>query len=232
MNNLNKFINFTERCPSCSNDLKLYMTWLNSMTFKATSKQIKGNKIHRFEQALCKNNSFGQNDYLSLLDNGEQVKTKFNSSKLAEEAKVHQIYFFQICGEGGFKESNKEFQINAAKACYYRSTPFMQYTATEDGKWSLLNALEGQENAIFQNEVFSFKKKIKELEHTYILDMNYGSKETKFYYYTVSDEERVAPGFRPKRFDKTFPLLSVRPKVGEEDREKLIDRFNSWIIVS
>lgn len=85
---------------------------------------------------------------------------------------------------------------------------------------------------IQKDESFAVNQIIGNMEKVYIMNSDNEKKETTLWHYTVTDEEKKIKGFRPKMFEKTLPLLNQRPKLGPDDREKLIERFDGWIIMS
>jgi hypothetical protein len=71
------------------------------------------------------------------------------------------------------------------------------------------------------------------LEKVYALNLDYENKHTKLWYYSTTPEQRKEEDFDPNIFEKTdLPLLNHRPDFSLEHRDKLLDRFSSWILLS
>jgi hypothetical protein len=83
-----------------------------------------------------------------------------------------------------------------------------------------------------KDEAFSFKTSNKNIDKIYMLNLDYEEKRTTLFYYTATSEERVKKTFKAKIFKKDLPLLKTRPKLDWEDRESLLSRFDSWILMS
>ena len=48
----------------------------------------------------------------------------------------------------------------------------------------------------------------------------------------MTAEQRQDITFKPSIFEKELPELTVRPKLGIEDRDKLINKLDSWVLMS
>lgn len=230
--NIRDFINFTEKCPICNNDLKLYMSWMSGLLFKAEiiPKSIFDEATHKFNPIICDDKTL-MNDYCLV---GNEGQIGFATSNLIKRILNNQVFLFQICNEEGIKEndSHDDYHIKMPTACYYRSTPFMTLHVSSEHKSYLVEVWENHKPIIVKNETFTFSKASKEVNHYYALNMDYTVKESTIWYYSISDEQRNIPNFKPNKFEKILPLLNTRPKFDSENREKLISRFDSWILVS
>jgi hypothetical protein len=70
------------------------------------------------------------------------------------------------------------------------------------------------------------------LEKVYLVNLDHENSHTQLWHYSVTDEQKKQEHFKPNVFDKKMPLLTVRPKLDLEEREKLITRFDNWILMS
>lgn len=231
--NLHDFLHFNRKCPICDEPLHLYMQWVNSICFEA--KQL-DNKAYYFKPFKGFNKDADtdsvKNEYLILEDN-DNAELHISSSKLEEESRKYQIYLFFVCNPAGFKDKGyRDYELNLFKTCYYRSSPFYEFKKNPDGKWDLDHTLPETKGLVSHDESLCFKILGKDNERVYMLNLNYDKKETKIWHYSVPETERNTKGFQPKLFSKTLPLLTNRPDFGFDAREKLIDRFDSWIIMS
>lgn len=233
--NLSKFLNFNHNCPVCEEPLTLYMQWIDSVCFKAN---LVGENYYEFIPFKGTNKDKITDDCwmdkIMVKDNGQVSNTTIaaSSGKLSGELKKNQIYFFYLCNPAGFKDKSwGDYEINLFKGCYYRSTPLVQYKEMY-GIETLETINPDHANIINKDEAFSFKYKTKELDRVYMLNLDYESQDTVLWHYTATPEERKQPGFKPNLFEKHLPLLKVRPKLELEEREKLMDRFDGWIIMS
>jgi hypothetical protein len=228
---LNEFIHFNHRCPVCDNDLTLYLQMKDSVCFRA--KKQKQNVYH-FEPFKCMNKSISERDYIDLYDFGKDFETKFSSSQMAAEAKRSQLYFFYMCDEHGFEDDNNktDYTINVYQGCYYRSTPFLEYQKTSKKAWVLKAIDPDQEALVNQEEVFSFSREVNGIEKVYMLNLDSHNKKTIFMHYTADEDQRKDKDYSPNVFEKEIPNLTTRPNFSANNRERLLDRFDSWIIMS
>lgn len=234
MNNLHNFLAFNEACPVCGNPLTLYLQWLDSVCFKA---EKRGPGRYHFEQFKCTELAIAD-QYIDLLSRIQHTETRFSSNRIAEAAKTHQMYFFFLCNQDGIKTTRSftntkdDYEINIYKSCYWRSTPLMEYKKQDDQRWQLETVNPDEASLVNADEVFSFKKTVGDEEKVYTLQLGYGEDKTGFMFYSVNEEQKKDNNFEPNIFDKTMPLMGTRPDFSLEHREKLIDRFDSWILVS
>jgi len=162
-----------------------------------------------------------------------KMLTEFTSNELANEAKKHQIYFFYLCNPKSIKQKGfADFSISLYKGCYYRSTPFYEFKQSPNKIWSLDIVNPDYKKIVNKDESFAFNSLENNLEKVYMINLDYEKKETLLWHYSITDEDKKVKGFRPNLFEKTIPLLPSRPKLGREHRDRLIERFNSWIIMS
>ena len=212
----------------------MYMRWTDSLFF--TGKFI-GDNLYKFDPypAGEKKAKPGLEQFKSesmLLSDDGQILTKFTSNGLLNEAKKHHLYFFYLCNPKGIKEKDwGDFAISLFKACYYRSTPFYEFKLN-DGKWDLGIVNPDYKGLANKDESFAFNLIRKDLEKVYMIKLDYEISDTTLWYYTVTDEEKKIENFRPNLFEKNLPLLNVRPKFELSDRQKLIERFDNWILMS
>ncbi len=226
---LNEFIHFNQRCPICDNDLTLYLQMKDSTCFRA-NKQKKN--IHHFQPFKCINKSISALDYIDVYDYGRDFETKFSSSQMAAEAKRSQLYFFYLCNEQGFEESNSDYTINIYDGCYYRSSPYLEYQKTAKKTWLLKTINPDYDNLVNHDELFSFSREINDIEKVYMLNLNNHNNKTVFMHYSVNDEQKKDKDYAPNVFEKEIPNLIVRPNFSISNRDRLLDRFDSWIIMS
>lgn len=224
--NFKEFLQFNQTCPICSEPLNLYLQIQNSTCFKADN----------FEGKIAFNPSMNISNKLKnsqiLIENN---KLSFNDSILTQTFQANSMYFFVLCSENGIKKSKnygvnpdiaEDYEINIYKSCYWRSSPILELQG------SLTSVNPDQRNLINGDEVFSFKEDKENKKNVYTLQINYSDNETRFYYYAITPEEENIETFEPKIFEKTMPLISVRPDFTPEHREKLMDRFGAWLIMS
>jgi hypothetical protein len=226
---LNEFIHFNQRCPICDNDLTLYLQMKDSTCFRA-HKQKKN--IYHFQPFKCINKSISLLDHIDLYDYGRDFETKFSSSQMAAEAKRSQLYLFYLCNEQGFEEEDNNFTINIYGGCYYRSSSFLEYQKTAKKTWLLKTINPDHDNLVNHDELFSFSREVNNIEKVYMLNLNNHNNKTVFMHYSVNDEQRKDKDYSPHVFEKEISSLIARPNFSISNRDRLLDRFDSWLILS
>lgn len=233
--NLNNFLHFNHSCPICGEPLHLYMSWVpnqyNGVMFKAEKVRSFNpfSKTDRYkfvptEQGFKHPKVDGE--HMILVDHGDEFEIDFSSNSIRDEAKKYSIYFFFICNPDGINHRGSgDHEINLYKGCYTRSTPFMEL---KDNR--LRTSIEEFSQLTHKAESFIIKHCVPPLQKIYALSLDYEDKKTTLMHYAVTEEQEKMITFEPNIFEKEMPLLSHRPNL--EDKEKLISRFDSWILMS
>jgi hypothetical protein len=230
--NLCEFLHFNQECPVCGEPLTLYAQVLDGPLWKAKRPTI---DVYHFEQLKCKDEELKTDDFFWITEQSNTFDVDFSSSKVYQKSKTWTMFFFFMCNQDGIEDTPREgYGINPYIACYYRSTPFMDFKQNPDHNWRLVRAdeFDAIEGSI-RDEIFVFKANQNNgNEKVYVFNTDYESKSTILRYYTVSPDDRKNKEFDPKVFKKELPLLNVRPNFNIEQREHLISRFDSWILMS
>ena len=231
--NLSEFLHFNNECPVCGEPLKLYFSVMDGPLWKAS---LKLPNILKFEQIKCKDNKLSDKEFFLIIDNETDCQLEFSNHDIFNIAQKWNGFFFKLCNEHAIEEdSSISYSIDPYKACYYRSTPFMDFQLVENDNWEL--RLARGTSASFDNsmrdEVCIFKvQQDNGDEKLYILNIDYENQATVLRFCKTTAEQRSTEDFEPKMFKKDLPLLSVRPNFDLADRDKLINRLDSWILMS
>lgn len=230
--NLNNFLS-DNICPICNNTLTLYMQWSSLDTFISHKKD----NVYYFDRSIPILSDPKNDYYLSpridknheiFMTLDKELNIKFNSQSSEDFAKKQDdFFFFYLCNPEGLK-LNDDFSINIYEGCYFKSSTFCRFVF--DNKL-LIKKIKEDSNDLGK-ESFSFSVKESNLEKVFILNMNYENNTTTLYYYSVNNEDLEKEVFTPNCFEKTMDLLKIRPNFNLEDRGKLIERLNNWIILS
>ncbi len=230
--NLCQFLNFNKDCPVCGEPLTLYAQLLDGPLWKAFRPS---KKVYHFEQHKSKNSEFGSDDFFWLTNSEGSFDIDFSSSKLYQNSKTWTFFFFFMCNEAGFEDHPREnFTINPCTACYYRSSPFLEFKQNEDKNWRLIRApgtdtIEGE----VKDEIFAFPApQPGGGEKMYVLNMDYENQNSILRYFIVTEDEKADKDFEPNMFKLKLPIPNVRPNFAIAQRDALISRFDSWILMS
>lgn len=230
--NLCQFLNFNKDCPVCGEPLTLYAGIFDGPLWKAFRPS---KEVYHFEQFKVKNTEFGKDDFFWLTNSNGIFDIDFSSAKLYQNSKSWRFLFFYMCNEAGFEDAPRDnYAINPCTACYYRSSPFLEFKQNEDKNWRLttltgVDPIDGE----VKDEIFAFPvPQPGGGEKMYVLNMDYENKSTILRYYIITKEEKADEDFDPKMLKLNLPLPGGRPNFDMANRAALISRFDSWILMS
>jgi len=231
--NISEFLNYNSSCPVCGGPLTLFLRARKNSLWKGERSKPNG---YFFKQFLIKNEKIGEDESFILDVEGEKFNFQTNTAALRQAMKTWQFFFFFICNEKAIIKEWNEYKIQAYDACYARDSTYLELmpalTETEDIKWEL-SPVDKFVTNINKSEVFTLHERSNpEVEKNYILKLNYEAKSTKLFYYTATPEQAKDTSFEPNIFEKEMPLPPVRPNFDLESRDKLINRLDSWILMS
>lgn len=230
---LTDFLNYNHSCPLCGEPLNLYMQWVGNYRANGVlfSGQVKDNIIQFIPNITCQTDEYLKREAV-LLELGSEINSDFSHNELLERSKRTQIYFFFLCNPKGIKyKDDGKWKVSLYKGCYYRSTPFFEYKL-EDKSFKLRPTSEPAPMLANKDESFSINTYNEGLEKVYMMQLDYELNKTVIYHYSITDEQKQIKGFEPNTFEKDLPLLKNRPDLSQENRQKLVDRFNNWILMS
>lgn len=222
------FVNNNTKCPICQNDLTLYLQVHNGPCFSSTrtvSKINPDDNLFKFTPFLLKStlDMFGGKEDNTIDLAARKETYEFNDKKKFLD---NGFYLFFVCNKAGFKEIPGDYNIKMYDACYYLSTPPLKIDINNNVQFREQNHTD-----MMYHESHAYMIQKNEVLKVYILISDYNAKNTKLWYYTMTDKESKTKGWEPNKFSKTLPLV---PKFNASYRNKdqLIDRFDSWIILS
>jgi len=227
------FLDFNNTCPICDKSLTLYLQWGKYMCFQG---EVLNKKHLRFIPHVDFSNDVKKLNELIIdlvyrHDNWEIIASELNNDVRkpvpGKFDNISELHMFYLCNADGFKTKSYDYEINIYKGCYFRSSSDFK---CEDNK--IISVNESIPHAALCREDFSFKSFSDDLQKVYILSLQYELNKTQLWFYTVTDAQSKESGFKPVIFDKEMPLLNNRPDFDLDNRDKLIDRFDSWILLS
>lgn len=232
--NICQFLHFNDRCPVCDSPLSLYMSVSKSTLWKA---QEISPGTYRFTHTMLKKKiQYTPEDFMMLYDLGAVHSTQFNTSKVGKDSKEWDLFFFKLCNNNALTDHEFDYDINWYESCYYRSSPQYQFKhhPNDPKKWQLEISNGEHKNLLNRDESFAFKKMLPGGEEkVYLLSLDSENKKTKFYSYSTTEDQRKNPDFEPKYFEKDdLPLMKARLDLDLNHRDKLLERFDSWILFS
>jgi hypothetical protein len=204
--------------------------------FKASQSNDDTIRFEEHEYSKNKPNSgFGntkksQEIVMLLKKDGDNYVANFNTlsaQKMAKDQKS--LYFYYLCNPRAISDLGYDHQIDIYYGCYYRSTPLIKLDEYESKQQLLVKYI--QDNGIInRDEYYVVKNKTGNLEKVYVIVLDNEEKKTVFHHYTVTDEEASKEDFEPKLLEREMPLLNNR--INFEDKERLFNRLDSWVIMS
>lgn len=217
---INDFIHFNKNCPCCDNILTLFMVSHASRNPVIWKGEIDKNSLNFYQQDSSKIIKILESDSDHVLD----------SSNMERSLWTEDFYFFYLCNPRAIKIKYMpyDFEINAFDACYYRSTPLMRCWDRHDGIITASNPSE--ENFINAEQVFRVIYQSEDFNKAYILSLDYLDNETVFWHYTYKDSLEINDD--SKIMEIKMPILNSLPSFHPSQRDKLLEKFNCWILMS
>lgn len=239
MSNMKDFLNFNQQCPICQKPLSLFMQWTGSQIdyvkklFLVSQKE--NNAIMFEEHPISKkraNSAYGKKILSNITVALKEVSNKYvlNFNTLSGEKMARDqdgIYFFYLCNTESIEDLGHDHQVNVYHSCYYRSSPFVHLA--KDNK---IEKLSENFDIANRDEYFVIKNKVEDLEKIYIVILDNEEKKTTFQHYSVTDQQSLIENFAPNLFEKEMPLLNNRLNFEETNKEKLLNRLDSWVLMS
>lgn len=218
---INDFINFNRFCPCCHRKLSLFM--VSQRNHKPTL--WKGRILKKYIEFYNKNNPL---DRFKIFE-GEQdhLLEKYRSG--IRSLWTDDFYFFYICNPRSIKikHAPSDFDIVAFHACYYRASPLMRCLNISDRKIELVSSEDTFTNS---EELFCFSLKEENCNKAFILNLDYQDNKSKLWHYKYSGKNKITED--AKILEIELPLMKNRLSFLPEDRQKLFEKFNYWILMS
>lgn len=232
--NITDFIKFNDTCPICNEKLTLLLATLQPLVWQETLPR-ESNKISFHPKLLSKNMSDSSFvPTISIIDEQYYIDP-MELSKVAD-FKTHNFYLFYVCNPGAVTEQfGYDFHTNPYQSCYYRSSPLITIKGSNQSSSGYCAAMddrpEPNRQIINSDENFCVNKMTElETEKIYFFSLDYTENKSTLMHYSVSKNNREDSNFSPNIYEKILPMLNVRPNF--EDKDKLIDKFENWIIMS
>lgn len=231
---LKEFLDFNTLCPSCQEPLTLFMRWSGDPIdddYKLFQFYRKMNGNLAFQE-VKQENKYLQNSKRTMEINGivypNTNSITFNTSS-AEKIIQDQdsVYFFFLCNPDSIEQLSYDYEINAYKSCYFRSSFPVKFV--KENNLLCPSYLEPTPHPL-RDESFTFIDRKEGHEKIYVLTLSYEDDRTILKHYSITDEQAAMDDFEPSVFSKDLPLLKNR--FDQSNKEKLLERLNSWIVMS
>lgn len=227
--NLSNFLKSNNVCALCGKQLDLFLQVTDGPLWKAISNE---DNIIKFQQVHCINRSF-LDEQISLVYDKDNYQLEINNNTLASIAKTWALHLFYFCGNiqnNVSSDFNDDYIIDALEMCYYTSSSFFEFSGNNRNLQLCAGAMKLDN--FTRDEIFVFQVLDNFIHKIYILSFYYEDKFTIFKYFIPIDNETNPNEITADVFEKVLPLMQVRPDFSLDARHKLIERFNSWILMS
>lgn len=225
---INKY-NFFEHgkvCPVCSNKLSLYLSISNVGTFKCNNNFVK-NKKNKLNFYPLKDNFFTlhngilKSDFIKIhLLNDKDFSFTLSSESLFRVIERETLHFFYLCNLNSFVCKNSyynginNYEIQSYLSCYYKGSNILSFKY--DG---LKHTLTLDQDEALSIEAFSVSSNDESKRFCLVYDTS--DNKTTLY---------VIDSTTSKDFSSSVELMDHYPDFS--NKEKLIKRFESWILMS
>lgn len=204
--NLNKFIDYNQYCPLCNKKLTLYLALSDTMFLRAETLY----NSYRFYKFFYE--SFGYDQFIEISFKNDSYTLYINDFNLIKNA--HNSSFFFVCNEDSINLNFGQFKsIDLMDSCYVRVSQDFELINNQ------LNLIDpNQKDFINSNEYFSYIKNKK----IYFLEFNYGESKMRLSILDMIANKSI--------FSNELELPTTRPDFS--DKEKIIDMFELWMLMS
>lgn len=221
-------------CPVCNNELTLYMKWVDRhqvlKLFKTSQKEKEFFQLQ--EQSISFGLSKDKKILMILQDQINDYKLQFSSLSAEEKAEEQEmVQFFWLCNPSALKiiEGATNYEIVLYDGCYYKNSQSYQFSFDEKKLIRLNHHPDDNYQGI---ESFCIKNKIGDLEKIYYVSLDHVSQEIIIIYYSITDEQNLDENFVPSILEKRLPLINYDLDLKLYNRDKLISKFDKWILMS
>lgn len=200
-------------CPLCNNKLNVYLHFHDLALFKA--KEVNNDFI------------FTINDFVKYPFDSEDkiiISKDFKIDLLIKNAinLNSEFNIFYICNESCIENKYGMITTYTDNVCYLAITSNYKIYHKNDNY--SIHYFYDDMNLPISSEIFSIENNKNNSNKKYILELNYTSNQTIIWYYVGSYS------MTNNVFTKTFSLLPKRPDF--TNKEKLLSRLDSWILMS
>ena len=173
--------------------------------------------------------SVSMSDFILLTEQHDDMHLHFSDKNFERFAKTFQVFFYFLCNPAGMKKKwQTDYEIDLYRACYYRSSPFFEMKSGDN--WKLRPINEEHDKIANLHEAFALKEADGDKEKVYMVNIDHENDRTRLWHYTVNEEQKKSDYFEANLFEKEMPL--VKKAFNFENRQKLLDRLSSWVIMS
>jgi hypothetical protein len=228
--NITEFLS-NHTCPMCGKGLTLFLRARKNSLWKATPTAPNG---FMFEQFLLKSKTLKEKDAFIMDFEDGRFNITCNSSELRQEIKTWQFFIYYICNEKAITQEWEQHKINVHDACYFRNSVHLEFHPQKNEVGDTIWELQPVNKELVDPtrlENFTLTQTTEsKVEKVYFLTLDSENKKTILRHYTVSPEQNKDSNFEPNVFEKTMPMMTVRPDLN--DKTRLMERLDSWILMS
>lgn len=220
---IKQFIDYNSYCPVCNNKLSLFIQFTN---IGAYHYQCTINNEMLFIK--YKEKPFNDGNISLIID--DELKIKTYNIKDSIVLRQNDFFLFYLCDLNSFEISNTtDYNISPEKACYYRSSNFVGNTQiTKEKDTYKVEPIIKTDPSINRFEIFSIIDRTDEAENIYMINIK-DSKTSLFAHYQIPTSEQHNEDYMPNVFEKKYDGVI---KLDLSDKNKLINKFQSWITMS
>lgn len=210
---MNIFNSINGICPLCNNKLSIYLHFYDLALFKA--KEINDDFIFTINNFV--KYPFDAEDKIIISKDFKIDLLIKNAINLNSEFNI-----FYICNESCIENKYGMITTYTDDVCYLAITSNYKIYHKNDNY--SIHYFYDDERLPISSEIFSIENNKNNINKKYILELNYISSQTIIWHYIGSDPTT------PNVLNKTFGLLPKRPDF--TNKEKLLSRLDSWILMS
>ena len=227
-NMLKKFLNFNHNCPVCEKPLQTLLS-----SGKNLWKSTKIDDQYHFVRVCERDKNLSDEDSFILALAPEGVTITFSTPEIQKVIQAEHCFCMKLCTSDAVECNSFDYDIKLDTTCYFRSSPFFDLVESNNQfGFQVVNSDHAE--IVNRDIVFTVSDQNQEgLERVYLLNVSYEDVKTQLFHWSSTPEQRCQEGFEPNIFVKDdLPLLLEFPNLELSERDRLIDRLNSWVVLS
>ena len=240
--NIKEFFESSRTCPVCQKTLTLYLQVGTAALMQARPIHKDTFEVHTILGKNPNTKNLFENKVIKLVNSNDHfMKIRVPENHVGMDYLDEDFHLFYLCNADAlnFTKYSGDYVVESGKACHFRSSHSFRMSQPDHNGLrniypnELTESIEGTPT-LFKYESYALRdfKEDQEMTKVYVVKLDHHKKETHFHYYTFNKEQAKDKGFRPNIFSKTFDVVRDKLDYSSENRDKLLHKLDSWLLIS
>lgn len=239
--NIKEFLESSQTCPVCQKTTTLYLQVGTVALMKARPITKNVFEVHTILGKNTNAATLFEHKVIQLVNSSGIVKIRVPENHVGMDYLDEDFHLFYLCNDSAlnFTKYRGDYVVESGKACHFRSSHSFRMGQPDDDGLRHIYPNELAESIKDQLTTFKYEsyalrdfKEDQEITRVYVVKLDHHKKETHFHYYTFNKEQAKDSGFRPNIFSKTFDIVRDKLDYSAENRDKLLHKLDSWLLIS